>query len=182
MGAEEQVRQLFEAVRKSSECTVRDLLRKNHDIDIMARDDRGMSLLECAERVLMGRRAECHEYEKRYESNKTEHAKRIAGLICPTVHSILKARCAYAKLAAQESQARQAVLAQRLAVPQAATQPGTVEACSVCSEPLGGAVALTLCGHRYHTACLMRWGRTPGGQRCPYCRANLETGAPEGSW
>jgi len=183
MSRDEQVRQLFEAVRRSDSCSARELLEKNPDIDLLARDANGISLLEVAERALMSRRAGCLEGSQ-YDST-TKSAKRIADLICPTVHSILKARLAYAKLAARESQVRRAApvveVTQRPDVPQPATQPGTVETCSVCLEQLQVTVAQAPCGHRFHTRCLLQWGRDPR-HGCPQCRANLETGAPEGSW
>ena len=53
--------------------------------------------------------------------------------------------------------------------------------CPICSEELGVEVATTKCNHRFHTSCLLTWRRNPN-HGCPLCRANLETGAPEGSW
>lgn len=50
-----------------------------------------------------------------------------------------------------------------------------MEICSICQVPFAehACHALDECGHRFHTACVIRWFRTNGS--CPLCRGEQNT-------
>jgi hypothetical protein len=55
-------------------------------------------------------------------------------------------------------------------------RPLVADECSICMNPLVGAITTTPCDHRFHRACLDRWKRS-GGYTCPLCRSIIDPGA-----
>jgi len=167
------VEQLFEAIEASNSCVVKRLLI-DPGVDILARDQRGVSVLEYAERMMLARQAECPADVSYCSSERgnTRAAEYIVKLLRPVVHSIMKARRFY--------EDRELAGAVGLCVPQRQTMPddthpGTPEGCAICLGPLDRALAETPCGHCFHTLCLIDWGRR-GNVLCPICRQRLVFG------
>ena len=43
--------------------------------------------------------------------------------------------------------------------------------CSICSEVLGADLSAAICGHVYHTECIVSWMKQKAS--CPLCKRNL---------
>ena len=52
-----------------------------------------------------------------------------------------------------------------------ACPPGDTDLCTICLDPLGGAVKYLPCGHGFHNACIDTWGAR--SHLCPVCKRDV---------